>query len=153
MQRLANLNGKFSEHMPLQYFPALSYLRVGGKDGVAYTAIYNKTYRSYKEDSFTKEVNKRSHEDMTGDTLSVLKGVVGAYPNFFFDLKADELETFVAACENIRSGDDFEVLVARYGVRRTNPVFWTLADWFQDLHVEEQAVEAGILDLSRYMDY
>ena len=151
MQRLAKLSGKSSAYMSLQYFPALAYLRVEGSD--AYTVIYNKTYRSYKEDSFTKEVDMRSDEDMRGDTLTVLKGVTGAYPNFFFDLKSDEVEPFVTACENIRNQDDYDRLVERYGVRRTSPEFWALADWFQNRHTNEHAVEAGILDLSRYADH
>jgi hypothetical protein len=158
MQSLANLNWKSSEFMPLQYFPALSYVRVGGKNGEAYTVIYNKTYRSYKKDSITKQ---RSDEDMTGDTLAVLKGLAGAYPNFFFDLEVEEVEAFVAACENIQNEDDYKSMVERFGVRRTNPRFWKVADWFQEQHTKEQralakslnqSVESGILDLSRYSD-
>ena len=156
MWRLANLKHKhgeeISETMPLQYFPALSYVRVGGKQGDAYTVIYNKTYRQYEEDSFIKEVNKRDAEDMSGDTLTVVKGLIGAYPNFFFDVKSEEIEAFVTACENLASYKDYERLVARYGVRRTNSAFWEIADWFQDLHVREQPIESGILDLSRYED-
>ena len=151
MQRLANLSGKTSHYMPLQYFPALSYLRVDGRD--AYTLIYNKTYRSYEEGSFIKEVNNRSDEDMRGDTLTVVKGLSGAYPNFFFDLKVEQLEMFVAACEQIRNQADYDAIVAQFGIRRTNPKFWVLADWFQALHAQSQPVESGILDLSRYNDH
>lgn len=151
MQRLANLSGRTSHYMPLQYFPALSYLRVDGRD--AYTLIYNKTYRSYEKDSFIKEVNLRSNEDMTGDTLTIVKGLSGVYPNFIFDLKAEQMDAFVSACEQIRNQGDYDAIVAQFGIRRTNPEFWVLADWFQALHAQSHPVESGILDLSRYSDH
>ena len=152
MQRLANLTGKSSEFMPLQYFPALSYLRIGGDSGAAYTVVYNKSYKQYERESFIKEVIRRDAIDMSGDTLTVVKGLIGAYPNFFFDIRAEEAEAFVDACEGIRSAADFDRLVERFGVRRTNPEFWRIADWFQELHARAQPVEGGILDLSRYRD-
>ena len=150
MQRLANLTGNSSPSMPLQYFPALSYVRIGGDDGAAYTMIYNKTYRSYKKDSFIKKVFHRSEEDMRGDTLSIVRGLAGAYPNFFFDVKQADADAFVDACEQIRSQADYDKLVEHFGIRRTNPAFWSIADWFQSLHARNHPVEGGILDLSRY---
>ena len=169
MQRLANMRGKVSaggkDYYPLQYFPALSYVRVRGKDAPTYTVIYNKSYKLYEEDSFTKEVDKRTKTDMSGDTLTVVKGLAGAYPNFFFDLKEGEVDDFVSACEKIENQDDYDRIVEAYGVRRTKvttpaePGFWDMADWFQERHAREQralseslnqSVESGILDLSRY---
>jgi len=147
MQRLANLNNASSPAMPLQYFPALSYVRIGD---AAYTMIYNKTYRSYQKDSFIKKVFHRSQDDMRGDTLSIVRGLAGAYPNFFFDVKQADAGAFVDACEQIRTQADYDKLVERYGVRRTNPAFWRIADWFQSLHARAHPIEGGILDLSRY---
>jgi hypothetical protein len=141
MQELARkVRGKV-----LQIFPEVSYVRVGGKDGVAYTVIHNKSYRT---DAFAKEVNDRPDEDMKGDTLTVLKGLAGSYPNFFFDV--DDIDAFVTACEEIKNRDDYERMIAMHGIRRTNPKFWEIADWFQDLHARSTPVESGLLDLSRY---
>ncbi len=150
MQRLANLNNASTPSMPLQYFPALSYVRIGGNGGAAYTMIYNKTYRSYQKNSFIKKVFHRSVDDMRGDTLTIVHGLAGAYPNFFFDVKQADANAFVDACEQIRTQADYDTLVERFGVRRTNPAFWSIADWFQSLHARTQPVEGGILDLSRY---
>jgi len=150
MQRLAGLSGKSSDAMPLQYFPAVSYMRVGGEQGTAYTLIYNKTYRSYKQDSFVKKVFNRSNEDMSGDTMTIERGLAGSYPNYFFDVKADELDAFVATCEQISSQADYQRLEARFGVDRRSSAFWPLFDWFQSLHSRKQPIEGGVLDLSRY---
>lgn len=147
MQRLANLSNASAPSMPLQYFPALSYIRIGD---AAYTMIYNKTYRSYRKDSFIKKIFNRSKDDMHGDTLSIVRGLAGAYPNFFFDVQPADADAFVEACEKIHNQADYDKLVEHFGIRRTNPAFWSIADWFQSLHTRSHPVEAGILDLSRY---
>jgi hypothetical protein len=168
MKRLANLKGEYSEngvkYHPLEQFPASSYVRVGGKNGSAYTLINNKSYQlslaevtpeeggqPEKQRSFPTE-RKERERDKARDTLTVVKGLAGAYPNFFFDLKQNEVEAFVAACEKVKDEASFENLVVKYGIRRTNPKFWEVADWFQDQHDDAKPVESGILDLSRYRD-
>jgi len=136
----------------LQIFPETSYLRVRGVNGhkdVAYTLIHNKSYRT---DSFAKETNDRPDEDMQDDTLTVMRGLAGSYPNFFFDVSEANLDAFVAACVRVMNRDDYEQMVSLYGVRRTNPQFWNVSDWMQDQHARTQPVDAGILDLSRYKD-
>jgi len=148
MQKLTQtLKGKI-----LQIFPEVSYVRLGDNswntnDGTAYTLIHNKSYRT---DTFAKEINDRSDEDMTDDTLTVLKGLAGSYPNFFFQVTPGNVEAFIAACTKIRNREDYERMVNTYGVRRTNPDFWKISDWFQNMHARAQPVESGILDLSRY---
>jgi hypothetical protein len=145
MQRLAKeVKGEI-----LQNFPEVSYVRVGGKDSIAYTLIHNKSYRT---DTFANEIMGRSDEDMKADTLTVLKGLAGSYPNFFFDVRPEEVEAFVTACKKIKDRGDYERVVANFGIRRTNSRFWSVADWFQDMHARAQPVESGILDLSRYKD-
>ena len=145
MQRLAKtLRGKI-----LQIFPEVSYLRIGGEHGTAYTLIHNKSYRS---DTFAKEVHDRSEADMEQDTLTVVRGLAGSYPNYFFDVKAEDADAFVDACAAVRNKGDYNRMLNQYGIRRTNPAFWTMSDWFQDLHAKRQPVESGILDLSRYKD-
>ncbi|ATX79340.1 Fatty acid cis/trans isomerase (CTI) [Mariprofundus aestuarium] len=154
MQKLADMKGKYSKEgrdlYPLRYFPALSYVRIGDE---SYTVIYNKSYKLYEKDSFTKEVNDRTESDMSGDTLTVTRGLAGAYPNFFFNVPPERLDEFIAACESLQYKEEgFEELVNDYGIRRTNPKFWEMADWFKQQHETAQPVESGILDLSRYVD-
>ncbi|MDQ6966857.1 MAG: fatty acid cis/trans isomerase, partial [Mariprofundaceae bacterium] len=74
----------------------------------------------------------------------------GSYPNFFFDVRADELDAFVSACEQISSQADYQRLEARFGVSRKSQQFWPLFDWFQSLHSRNQPGEGGVLDVSRY---
>ena len=87
------------------------------------------------------------------DRLTLLDGVVASYPNFIFDLEEAELDAFLTALEEVDDEAAFrERIVARWGVRRSDPHFWEV---FQDLAAwlrEKAPVEAGILDMGRYQN-
>ncbi|MGE0482595.1 MAG: fatty acid cis/trans isomerase [Gammaproteobacteria bacterium] len=83
------------------------------------------------------------------DTVTVVDGVLGAYPNAFFELSAEELPAFAAAVASLGDEDDYRALRDRYGVERTSARFWPLSD---SVHAEQRArlpLEAGILDYNR----
>jgi hypothetical protein len=84
------------------------------------------------------------------DTLTIYPGVLSSYPNFMFDIPADEVPEFVDDMQRVKDNDDFERIVQRWGIRRSNPQFW---DFFHDLtrYIQEtDPVEAGVLDMNRY---
>ena len=84
------------------------------------------------------------------DTLTVVPGFAGAYPNFFFDVAIDELEAFVSQVLVLGDAADALRLVERWGIRRTNPDFWVYADFMNRLHRNNDPVTPGLFDLSRY---
>ena len=133
----------------LQVFPDLTFLRVNGKDDSAYTLIRNKSYKNISS------MLAEAHQDLTdleNDTLTVLPGLFGSYPNFFFEVDENKLGDFVKGYTAIRSEKDYRNFVALYGVRRTNPDFWRLADWFQDYYYRQEPLRSGIFDLNRYQN-
>ena len=143
MAQLSEISGE-----QLIVFPDTALVQVSdgsATGGRAYTLILNKGYKNLTS-LFSNEDN-RSRED---DTLTVLRGVSGAYPNFFFTVPAEEIQIFVDGMREVRNRQDYEKVVALYGIRRTNPEFWATADWFQDAVAVERPREAGILDLNRY---
>ncbi|MNE91792.1 Fatty acid cis/trans isomerase (CTI) [compost metagenome] len=86
------------------------------------------------------------------DTLTLYPEVLSSYPNFLFSLREGEVNAFVASLQQARSAADFELIVQRWGVRRSDPRYWNL---FHDLsaHIREtQPVEAGVLDMNRYQN-
>ncbi len=82
-------------------------------------------------------------------TLTVVKGVIGDYPNAFFDLHDYELETFATALASLETEDDYRALMSAYGVRRNDPAFWAFSDWVHDYNQQAQPIAAGILDYNR----
>jgi len=84
------------------------------------------------------------------DTVTIYPGVLSSYPNFMFNIPAQEVPEFVAAMENAKDANRFEKIVDRWGIRRSHPQFW---QYFHDLSQyirETTPVEEGVLDMNRY---
>jgi hypothetical protein len=83
------------------------------------------------------------------DAVSVLPGVIGAYPNAFLRVETSELPAMVTLVNQIRSAGDVSALFARYGVRQTDPAFWSFSDRPHDTLQRAQPMPEGFLDYSR----
>ncbi len=143
MRKIASARGE-----RLAPVPDVAYLRVrmnSGEDDLVFSLVRNKGYKTLS--SIFADEDQR---DLADDTLTVVEGFVGVYPNFFLDVAADELDAMANDFLAVATLADYERFVLRYGVRRTNPNFWALADWFRDRYFAAEPQEAGILDLNRY---
>ena len=112
--------------------------------------IRNKAYKNIT--SFLADESVRDRSDIGRDPMTVVKWLEGSYPNFFFSVALSEIDAFTERCATIHSHEDYEKFVDLYGVRRTNPVFWEMADWFQDEYTHNQPVSSGLFDLNRYQN-
>ncbi|WP_431033870.1 fatty acid cis/trans isomerase [Pseudomonas yamanorum] len=84
------------------------------------------------------------------DTVTIYPGVLSSYPNFMFNIPAEQVPEFVAAMENAKDANRFEKIVDRWGIRRSHPQFWQyFHDLSQYLH-ETTPLEEGVLDMNRY---
>jgi len=132
--------------------PDIAFLRVrlGGKpeDDLAYTLISNKAYNHVRSMFANEKLGDR--RDYKNDTQTVVGWLEGSYPNFFYDVDLKDIEVFVAHYQAIANRDDYEQFVARYGLRRTDPGFWAISDWFNDKSARDQPVLSGLFDLNRY---
>ena len=90
------------------------------------------------------------NRDRSQDTLTVIKGLTGSYPNFFFEIDINDVEAFVSRFESISNREEYEQFVGLYGVRRTNTEFWAISDWFHQSAMKHEPLRAGIFDLNRY---
>jgi hypothetical protein len=143
LSRLARMRGS-----DLSIFTDAALVRIIGDsdtDGQVFTLILNKGYKNLTS-IFSNEDNRERNDD----TLSIVRGIVGAYPNFFFHVTADQIDRFVDDLSSVHSREDYENIVAKYGVRRTDVEFWKAADWFQETYSQLEPIESGILDLNRY---
>ena len=144
MRKIAQLRGE-----RLIVLPDVSFVRVrnradAGKD-LAYTVILNKAYTN-----ITSMFENEDNRDRSQDTLTVTKSLTGSYPNFFFEIDANDVEAFVSRFESISNRKDYEEFVGLYGVRRTNTDFWATSDWFHQWAMKYEPLRAGIYDLNRY---
>lgn len=149
MRKIADIEG-----LVLVAFPDLAFVRVkaGGKpeDDFGYTIIRNKAYKNVTS-MFSDEEDSETR-DYSNDSLTVVDWLEGSYPNFFFEVDIDDVETFTSHYARLQSREDYERFVSTYGVRRTNARFWPLADWFHDKYRQEKPVLSGLFDLNRYQN-
>jgi hypothetical protein len=83
------------------------------------------------------------------DNLTVVRGFLGAYPNAFYHVAQAELADFVSAVEGLSSEEDYQVLLNRFGIRRSNPDFWKHSDAIQAVYQNASPIEAGLFDYNR----
>ncbi len=148
MAQISRLKG-----MQLSPFPDIAFVRIKTEQpesDLAYTLIRNKAYKNVT--SFLADEHERDRADIENDSMSVVPWLEGAYPNFFFSVALDDVGKFAAHCATIRTDKDYQRFVEAYGVRRTNPKFWELADWFQDEFAKRNPVTSGLFDLNRYQN-
>jgi hypothetical protein len=96
--------------------------------------------------SMFKEYKNRAPDE---DTVTVVNGLLGSYPNALWRVEASRLPQFVAALASIGNAADYERFVDEYGVRRTDPVFWNHSDALHAALRREAPVESGVLDFGR----
>ena len=131
----------------IDQLPEATMLRVetaGGKR-VVYSLLRN---RAHSNVAFLLGEAYRYQPGL--DTLTLYPGVLSSYPNFMFNIPAQEVPEFVAEMERAKDANRFEKVVDRWGVRRSHPLFW---QYFHDLSQyirETTPVEEGVLDMNRY---
>jgi hypothetical protein len=130
-----------------RFLPELAIVLVRGKDDRAklYSLVHN---REHSNVSWLFEESERFAPEE--DSLTVRAGVPGAYPNMFFVAPEAEIDAFSSAVAQIKSAADYERLVDRFGVRRSNDKFWSVYDEINSSHLASDPVRSGTLDLTSY---
>ncbi|WP_170423673.1 fatty acid cis/trans isomerase [Ruegeria arenilitoris] len=144
LRALANQTGEW-----VRFFPDASLLLIVTEDGSTdlYSVLHDKAHFNV---AFL--FNEEDRRDPQADVLSILPGVVGSYPNFFFRVRQDQMDSFVTSAIAVRSQEDWMKFVATFGLRRTSPDFWQTSDQVMALFLANNPVQAGVLDLNRYKD-
>jgi len=132
----------------LKWLPEMMILRVtdfAGKKHQYLTMLHNKGFSNISELFKTKK-RRRPQED----TLSVVPGVIGAYPNAFFKVDISALGDFIGQLAALDGEKKYAALLDRFGVRRTSPEFWAFSDDLQKANLESDPLRNGILDYNRF---
>jgi hypothetical protein len=141
LERLAALRGE-----RLGLLPELSYLVVRDSRGVVryFTLVKDTGHRNVTH--LLLEQNELAPED---NALTVVPGLIGAYPNAFFRLEQSELPEFVQAVSSLKSEEDYRYLSDRFAVHRTDPKFWEFSDLLQAAEAGMSQSDRGLLDYNR----
>jgi hypothetical protein len=142
LARLDSLEGAATSHLP-----ELTFLRVTGLAGGArdYTLVHNSAHTNIST-LFQEAKNRVPAED----TTTLVEGFLGTYPNAFHQVEAAALPAYVDAIAGLRAEPDYASLMAKYGIRRTDPRFWAHSDALHAAYRRAAPVEAGLFDYNRY---
>lgn len=88
--------------------------------------------------------------DPSKDTMDIIKGSVGSYPNIFLDVKQEDLSDFFDMLKNFKKDDVYIAKLKKYAISRSDENFWEYFDWFQERFNQEDSLNAGLYDLNRY---
>jgi hypothetical protein len=125
----------------------LLYVRVrnaGGGDHFI-TIVINRWH-----DNVNSMFKEGSRLDATKDTIDFIPASIGAYPNYFLEVDAQDVPDFFDMLQNFDGTDEYIAKIDKYGVNRADEEFWTSYDWFQARLDESDPLRAGRYDLNRY---
>jgi hypothetical protein len=143
MSTLADLKGE-----NIAALPEISFLRIKTSDPARdpiYTLIRNQKLRNV---SFIFGENLRREPEK--DTLTVVPGFLGSYPNIFFGVQQQQLPGFIEQLKHSQTNDDKDLFYSVYGIRRTNTEIWQYYDFFNEKYHEQQPESSGLFDMNRY---
>jgi hypothetical protein len=125
--------------------PQVSVIMVSSMNTDYVYSLVNNSAHSNVAHLFS-EANRRLPAE---DSLSILRGVVGTYPNAFFHVKESELLEFIHVLTTMETEQDYSQLKDKFAVRRTNKGFWQYADKLHLLYKKGKYKDSGLLDFNR----
>jgi len=128
------------------YNANVAYMRIRLKDGkdLAISIVINRWHNNV-----TYLFGEKDTLDASKDSADFIHGLIGSYPNYFFDVREEDLPDFLDLLAHFDKSRDYERL-AKYGVNRAEDRLWDMYDWFQNRFNEDEPVHAGLFDLNRY---
>jgi len=141
LQNLAAVRGR-----SLSFMPEVGFLRL---DNAAGPSRYFTLVRNTGHSNVTHLMDEAKTLLPDENTLTVVPGFIGAYPNVLYVLPHAALPEFTAAVRGLSSEADYRALADRYAIRRTHAQFWTYSDALQDAYVQVAPAEAGLFDYNR----
>ena len=127
--------------------PELTMIMVEPDNGGAaqlFTLIRNSAH--YNVNSLFSEADNRNPAE---DTMTLVYGLLGSYPNAFWRVKEADLAKLVAQAQQISSEQDYARLLDNFGIRRSNPNFWAFSDKLNQQFRQNHPVDSGWLDYNR----
>lgn len=125
----------------------LAYLRIRNKNGRdhAMSVVVNRWH-----DNVAYLFGEDERLNPARDDADFIPGLIGSYPNMFFDIAEEDLPDFFELLEHFTGGERDMARLATYAINRSDDRFWPAYDWFQKRFLEDEPVHGGLFDLNRY---
>ena len=142
-QSLARLEDLVGQAVTLM--PQTVFVEIAGPQRNRYVTLV----RNNAHLNITSLFGEKKFRKPDEDTLSVVPGFLGAYPNAFLIVNEYDVERFVDMLASMQTEGDYARLLDNYGVRRTSPNFWRQSDAFHAAYLSDAPVEYGLFDYNR----
>jgi hypothetical protein len=125
----------------------LAYVRIRLKNGkdIAGSIVVNRWH-----DNVAFLLGEEGRLNPANDSADFIPGLIGAYPNYFVDVREEDLPDLFDLLVNFKKSPKDMERFARYGVNRADERLWDSYDWFQKRFSEDEPVQGGLFDLNRY---
>ncbi|MGA9032063.1 MAG: fatty acid cis/trans isomerase, partial [Sulfuricaulis sp.] len=126
--------------------PETAFLTVRDRDGREYhfTVLRNSAHLNV-----AAPFGEKKRRVPAEDRLLVVEGFAGAYPNAFYHVELTDLPQFAHTVQSLGSEADYQAMMARFGIRRTDVRFWAHSDSLHAAYRAWASREAGLFDYSR----
>ncbi len=126
------------------------FVRIRGYDGPYsfFSIVINRWH-----DNVNSMFRESKRLDPARDTIDFLPGSIGAYPNYFLDVAAEDVPEFFDMLKNFDDSPAYRAKLNKYGINRMDERFWPVYDWFQQRMNDTDPVHSGLLDLNRYFSH
>lgn len=142
LQQVAHVMGA-----SLQWVPETVVLQVDAGDA-AQPHIYS-LLRDTAHRKVSSLLRENAELDPANHRLTVVPGILGAYPNALWRVPVADLPALAHALAGLRSERDYRALADRWAVRRTHPRFWQYSDALMEARTRVAPAETGLLDWNR----
>ena len=75
---------------------------------------------------------------------------MGSYPNAFYRIPIEELESAVDDYIAIKDAVGYYMLGLKYSIQRNNPEFWAESDWHYKMFLDREPIDGGLFDMYRF---
>ncbi len=109
-----------------------------------YTILRNRAHNNIT--SLFSEKSNLAPED---DTLTVVRGFIGSYPDAYWRVEQENLNELVLRVGQLTDEAAYSAFAGRFGVRRTQKGFWAHSDKVLRAHHAANPLENALLDYNR----
>ena len=130
----------------LQWLPQNVFIQLVSKDSKPkwFSLINNSAHKNVAEIFF--EDSRRLPDE---DTLTLVQGFIGSYPNSFWRVREQELPALIQQIQTLKGEKDYSALLDNFGIRRTNIGFWQVSDAAHSAMEDQDRIKFGIFDYNR----
>ncbi|WGK84011.1 fatty acid cis/trans isomerase [Vibrio aestuarianus] len=127
--------------------PQVTMIMIKSKQGQEqlFTLLHNNAHTN-----ISSLFDEKSNRDPKNDDLTIVRGVLGSYPEAYLSMEEKNIPELVERLTNMRSEEDYVKLLDRFAIRRSSPDFWPFSDKVHAWYKKNQPIEFGLLDYNRF---